>query len=201
MYDSTSIQDNRGDHTIGDQDRPRRSASLTQRHLRARRCRTANHQAREEQMSQVVEPSRRCLKDLNTWSWSHEPVRCSTCKRSSARNEDFTLCNKTCDACCLRKRQARFNARRTALSDEKEENGERGTCVDLSVRLAEPRICSTCKCLRRGVDFESALRKTCARCLRSRRLARLCVKRARNANAVVGVTSYNFWGSHFGVIE
>ena len=131
--------------------------------------------------------------EWNTGLWTHALVRCSTCKRSRARDAHFTLCDKTCDACCLRKRQARSNARR---KDRKEKEGRIERSRGLVRRLTESRICSTCKCLRRGVDFERATRKTCMRCLQSRQLRRLRMKRAQHADAAVGATN-NFFGVKF----
>jgi len=97
---------------------------------------------------------------------SHELKRCSTCKRSSARDLlHFTLCDKTCDACCLKKRKYRFYTRKTAPLREDDERKRRLTAN-------ESRKCSTCKCWKKIECFESMFRKTCVQCLQSRQLAR-----------------------------
>ena len=100
--------------------------------------------------------------------WSHEMSRCSTCKRCSARELDFTLCEKTCDACCLKKRKYRFYRKHAALLYENET--KRPRCAN------ELRKCSSCKCWKNIENFEKIGRRTCMQCLQSRRLARTHAK-------------------------
>ena len=123
---------------------------------------------------------------------SHELSRCSTCKRSSARELEFTLCEKTCDACCLKKRKHRFYAKRIAPLYEDDETKRQ-------TRANEVRKCSTCKCWKNIGSFESIGRKTCMQCLQSRQLARTRAKCSERNSTTVAESAQVICTQSFGV--
>lgn len=123
--------------------------------------------------------------------WSHELSRCSTCKRTGASELDFTLCDKTCDACCLKKRKYRLYAKQIAPLYEEDETKRR--CAN------ESRKCSTCKCWRNIEDFENISRKTCIQCLQSRQLARARAKCTESNGAAAAELTRVFSTQGFGV--
>jgi len=123
---------------------------------------------------------------------SHELSRCSTCKRSSARELEFTLCEKTCDACCLKKRKHRFYTKRIAPLYEDDETKRQ-------TRANEVRKCSTCKCWKNIGNFESIGRKTCMQCLQSRQLARTRAKCSERNSTTVAESAQVICTQSFGV--